>query len=169
VEGCIFTDISGNGFELGNVNMPDAQGSDITADNRIASNHFYNVGAEFRGGIPIVVGYAQRTRVEHNQIDHVPYAAISMGWGGWPDKIKKPGVTNFSKENIVAYNLIFDLMLVLADGGGIYTQGITGGNLAEGEKGHWQRDPRSVRLRSRYLHGQRLVQCHCVRQCDLPD
>lgn len=134
VEGCVFTDISGNGFELGNVNLPDAQGADITADNRISNNHFYNVGAEFRGGIPIVVGYAQRTRVEHNQIDHVPYAAISMGWGGWPDKIKKPGVTNFSKENVVSNNLIFDLMLVLADGGGIYTQGITGKNLAEGEK-----------------------------------
>jgi Right handed beta helix region len=134
VERCVFTDISGNGMELGNVNMPDASGASITADNRIANNHFYNVGAEFRGGIPIVVGYAQRTRVEHNQIDHVPYAAISMGWGGWPDKIKKPGVTNFSKQNIVANNLIYDLMLVLADGGGIYTQGITGKNLEEGEK-----------------------------------
>jgi hypothetical protein len=134
VEGCVFTDISGNGFELGNVNLPDAQGPDITADNRISNNHFYNVGAEFRGGIPIVVGYAQRTHVEHNQIDHIPYAAISMGWGGWPDKIKKPGVANFSKGNVVANNLIFDLMLVLADGGGIYTQGITGKDLAEGEK-----------------------------------
>ncbi len=134
VERCVFTDISGNGMELGNVNMPDATGVSITADNRIANNHFYNVGAEFRGGIPIVVGYAQRTRIEHNQIDHIPYAAISMGWGGWPDKIKKPGVTNFSKENVIANNLIFDLMLVLADGGGIYTQGITGKSLEEGEK-----------------------------------
>jgi hypothetical protein len=57
-----------------------------------------------------------------------------MGWGGWPDKIKKPGVSNFSENNVVSNNLIFDLMLVLADGGGIYTQGLTGKNLAEGEK-----------------------------------
>jgi hypothetical protein len=134
VEGCVFTDISGDGFELGNVDTPMATGAGITADNQISSNHFYNVGAEFRGGIPIVVGYAQRTKVQHNQIDHIPYAAISMGWGGWPDKIKKPGVSNFSENNVVSNNLIFDLMLVLADGGGIYTQGLTGKNLAEGEK-----------------------------------
>jgi hypothetical protein len=134
VEASVFTDISGDGLELGNVDMPRATGAGITSDNRISNNHFYNVGAEFRGGIPIVVGYAQRTKVQHNQIDHIPYAAISMGWGGWPDKIKLPGVANFSENNIVSENLIFDLMLVLADGGGIYTQGLTGKSLAEGEK-----------------------------------
>jgi len=134
VEGCVFTDISGDGLELGNVDMPLATGAAITSDNRISNNHFYNVGAEFRGGIPIVVGYAQRTQVQHNQIDHVPYAAISMGWGGWPDKIKLPGQANFSENNVVSGNLISDLMLVLADGGGIYTQGLTGHSLADGEK-----------------------------------
>ena len=56
-----------------------------------------------------MVGYAQRTLIAHNQIDHVPYAGISMGWGGWPDKIHLPGVANFSRENVVAQNLIYDL------------------------------------------------------------
>jgi hypothetical protein len=134
VEACVFTDISGDGLELGNVDMPLATGTSITSDNRISNNHFFNVGAEFRGGIPIVVGYAQRTKVQHNQIDHVPYAAISMGWGGWPDKIKLPGQANFSENNVVSENLIYDLMLVLADGGGIYTQGLTGHSIADGEK-----------------------------------
>ncbi len=134
VEGCVFTDISGDGLELGNVDMPLATGASITSDNRISNNHFYNIGAEFRGGIPIVVGYAQRTKVQHNQIDHVPYAAISMGWGGWPDKIKLPGQSNFSENNVISNNYIYDLMLVLADGGGIYTQGLTGHSLADGEK-----------------------------------
>ncbi|MFP5234291.1 MAG: fibronectin type III domain-containing protein [Acidobacteriota bacterium] len=134
VEGCIFTDISGNGVQFGGVDMPLAPIAQFTSGNTITNNLFRNVGAEYRGGIPIVVGYARDTIVAHNQIDHVPYAAISMGWGGWPDKIKQAGQANNSRGNIVADNLIHDLMLVLADGGGIYTQGLTGTNLVDGEK-----------------------------------
>jgi hypothetical protein len=134
VEGSIFTDISANGIELGGVDQPLAPEGEITRDNRIHNNHIYNVGAEYRDGIGIVVGYAQRTRVEHNQLDHLPYASISMGWGGWPDKIQMAGQANYSRENVVANNRIFNFMMVLADGGGIYTQGLTGPSLAEGEK-----------------------------------
>ncbi|HEY3841171.1 MAG TPA: fibronectin type III domain-containing protein [Bryobacteraceae bacterium] len=134
VEGCIFTDISANGIELGGVDQPLAKDSEITRNNRIRNNHIYDVGAEYRDGIGIVVGYAQNTLVEHNQLDHLPYASISMGWGGWPDKIRLAGQANYSRGNVVARNRIFNFMLVLADGGGIYTQGLTGPSLSEGEK-----------------------------------
>jgi hypothetical protein len=134
VEGCVFTDISGNGLELGGVDKPDATGGDITSDNRIANNHIYDVAAEYHGGIGICVGYARNTVIQNNQIDHLPYSAISMGWGGWPDKIKKAGVSNFSENNLVADNLIFEHMLLLADGAAIYTQGLTGPSLEVGEK-----------------------------------
>jgi hypothetical protein len=134
VEGCAFTDISGNGVELGAVDKPLATGTGVTRDNRIRNNHIWNIGAEYRGGIGIVVGYAQRSSIEHNQIDHTPYAAISMGWAGWPDKIRQAGQANYSENNSVANNRIFDFMLVLADGGGIYTQGLTGPDLKRGEK-----------------------------------
>lgn len=134
VEGCIFTDISGNGIQLGGVDTPLAPIKDFTANNRIENNLFRNVGAEYRGGIPIVVGYARNTLVAHNQIDHVPYAAISVGWGGWPDKIKHAGQANNSSGNVIRDNLIHDLMIDLSDGGGIYTQGLTGKSLAYGEK-----------------------------------
>jgi hypothetical protein len=134
VEGCVFTDISANGVELGGVDQPLAAGNEITRNNRIRNNHIYNVGAEYRDGIGIVVGYAQNTLIEHNQLDHLPYASISMGWGGWPDKIRMAGQANYSRENVVAKNRIYNFMLVLDDGGGIYTQGLTGPTLAEGEK-----------------------------------
>jgi hypothetical protein len=120
--------------ELGGVDMPLAPIAEFTANNRIENNIFRNVGAEFRGGIPIVVGYARSSVIAHNQIDHIPYAAISMGWGGWPDKIRKAGQANNSALNEVRNNRIHDLMLVLSDGGGIYTQGLTGKDLADGEK-----------------------------------
>lgn len=134
VQGCIFTDVSGNGVQLGGVDTPLASIAEFTSDNRIENNLFRNVGTEFRGGIPIVVGYARNTVIAHNQIDHIPYAAISMGWGGWPDKIKQAGQANNSTGNVIRDNLIHDLMIDLSDGGGIYTQGLTGKSLADGEK-----------------------------------
>ncbi|MET8243981.1 hypothetical protein ABZV31_05820 [Streptomyces sp. NPDC005202] len=42
-----------------------------------------------------------------SQIDHVGYSAISLGWGGWPDKIGDPAT---SHDNAVRNNLIFDYM-----------------------------------------------------------
>jgi hypothetical protein len=134
VEGSIFDDISGNGLELGGVEAPLAPIANFTSDNRIANNLFRNVGAEYRGGIGIVVGYARNTVIAHNDLEQLPYAAISIGWGGWPDKIKQPGQANNSANNLIADNSIHNFMLVLSDGGGIYTQGRTGENLANGEK-----------------------------------
>ncbi|MBU6411297.1 MAG: right-handed parallel beta-helix repeat-containing protein, partial [Verrucomicrobia bacterium] len=134
VEGCIFTDISANGLELGGVDLPEGNAAQVTRDNRICNNHIYNVAAEYHGGVGLDVGYAQNTVIAHNQLDHLPYAAISMGWGGWPDKIHRAGVANNSRNNVVAGNLIFDHLQLLADGGAIYTQGLTGPSLANGEK-----------------------------------
>jgi hypothetical protein len=134
VEGCVFTDISGNGLQLGGVEAPLAPPAEFTSDNRIENNLFRNVGVEYRGGIGVVVGYAQRTVIVHNELDHLPYAGISIGWGGWPDKIKQPGQANNSANNVIANNTIHDFMLVLSDGGGIYTQGRTGRDLSDGEK-----------------------------------
>jgi hypothetical protein len=143
VEGCVFTDISGSGIELGGVDLPLGEDWQTTRDNHIVNNHVYNIAAEFHGGIGICVGYAQRTVVAHNQIDHLPYTGISMGWGGWPDKIKMAGQANNSESNLVASNLIFDHMLLLADGAAIYTQGLTGPSLEAGEK-----------IRDNFIHDQ---------------
>jgi hypothetical protein len=134
VEGCGFTDISGNGLELAGVDTPTAPDSAFAVSNKIENNLFRDVGAEFHGGIPIVVGYARFTHIAHNQIDHVPYAGISIGWGGWPDKIALPGVANRSTGNVIEKNRITRFMIDLSDGGGIYTQGRTGETLADGER-----------------------------------
>ncbi|HUB23867.1 MAG TPA: fibronectin type III domain-containing protein [Tepidisphaeraceae bacterium] len=134
VVGCVFTDISANGLELGNVDLPEFTADQATTDNTIANNYFHDLPVEYHGGVAIDVGYTQRSHIEHNQVEHVAYSGISLGWGGWPDKIALPGVANNSNNVAVANNLIFDHMLLLADGGGIYTQGLTGPSLADGEK-----------------------------------
>ncbi|OLB74859.1 MAG: hypothetical protein AUI14_22405 [Actinobacteria bacterium 13_2_20CM_2_71_6] len=134
VKGCVFTDISGNGLELGGVDLPlPATAADHTSGNQIANNHLYALPVEYHGGVAIDVGYAEQTTIAHNRIDHTAYTAISLGWGGWPDKIQVAATPNYSNHNLVADNLIRDPMQYLADGGGIYTQGITGTSLADGE------------------------------------
>jgi Fibronectin type III domain len=134
VEGCVFTDISGNGIDVGGVNLPDAAGAAQTRGVSVVNNHLYGLADEYHGGVAILVGYAADTIISHNQIDHVPYTSISMGWGGWPDKIHQASVPNFSHDNVVSDNLVYDFVQMLTDGGGIYTLGITGASMASGEK-----------------------------------
>jgi len=135
VRGSVFTDISGNGVQIGGVDKPLSNSdADVVRDVVVTDNHLYGLPREFHGGVPIVNGYTVRNTISHNQIDHVGYSAISVGWGGWPDKIMKPPTPNVSHDNAISDNLIFDYMLMLDDGGGIYTQGITGSSLDDGEK-----------------------------------
>lgn len=133
VRGSVVTDTSGNGIQLGNVDMPTATGSSQTSGNVVEDNRVFDTPVEFLGGIGIDSGYTARDTIGHNQIDHTPYTAISMGWGGWPDKEKEAPQPNFSQGNSVSDNLIFNHMQILADGGAIYTQGITGTSLSNGE------------------------------------
>jgi hypothetical protein len=134
VKGNVFTDISGNGIELGGVDKPLATGADRTSNNTIADNHIFAAAVEYRGGVGILVGYAERTLITHNQLDTLTYTAISIGWGGWPDKKGLPAQPNFSNHNTISNNLIFNYMTLLNDGGGIYTQGRTGSSFDNGER-----------------------------------
>src|SRR2546430_1870752 len=134
VQGCVFTDISGNGLQLGDIDVAQTTtAGELTQRNRISDNHFSALPVEYHGGVGVFVGYVQDSTISHNQIDHVAYSGISLGWGGWLDKVHKPAQPNFSRGNVVADNLIFEHMRVLSDGAGVYTNGITGPSLAAGE------------------------------------
>ncbi|AEM86984.1 fibronectin type III domain-containing protein [Streptomyces violaceusniger] len=135
VRGNVFTDISGNGMEIGGVDAPrPGSDADLTRKVSVTDNHLYALPREYHGGVAILNGYTQNNTIAHNQIDHVGYSAISLGWGGWPDKIGKPATANVSHDNSVADNLIHDYMQALDDGAGVYTQGLTGSSLDNGEK-----------------------------------
>jgi hypothetical protein len=134
VQGNVITDTSGNGMEIGNVDLPRATGSAQTSGNTITDNYVFDTPVEYLGGIGIDSGYTAGDTVSHNQIEGTPYTAISQGWGGWPDKEKEAPQANFSQGNAISDNKIFDFMTVLNDGGAIYTQGITGTSLANGEQ-----------------------------------
>ena len=134
VTACVFTDISGNGLDLGGVDIPQpTSAAQHTSGIAVKDSHFYNTATEYHGGIAIDAGYIETSTITHNQIDHVPYTAISIGWGGWPDKVSLPAQPNYSSNNTISNNLIYDHMSLLGDGGAIYTNGITGTSMATGE------------------------------------
>jgi hypothetical protein len=133
VTACVFTDISGNGLDVGGVDANEPSAAQQTTGNTIKDSHFTDIADEYHGGVAIDVGYVADSTFANNQIDHVPYTGISVGWGGWPDKVKLPAEPNYSHGNAFTDNLIDNHMSVLGDGGGIYTNGITGTSLATGE------------------------------------
>jgi hypothetical protein len=134
VQGVVFTDVSGNGLQLGEVDNPEAAAIERASSNKLLNNYVHAVAAEFHSGVGIFVGYAEKTTIAHNQLSDLSYTGISMGWGGWLDKIQKPGLSNYSTGNSISNNLIFDHMLHLNDGGGIYINGGQGRDLVGGLK-----------------------------------
>ncbi len=132
VQGNVVTDISGNGIQIGNVDLPDATGADQTVGNQITDNHIFDLPVEFHAGIGLDIGYSKNTLVSHNQIDHTSYSGLSNGWGGWLDKIQRPGLPNFSSGNVISNNLIFQVTTVMTEGAALYTNGVQGTTLADG-------------------------------------
>jgi len=134
VIGSLFTDTSAGGLIIGGVDQPLARGGELTSGNQILDNYLHDVAAEYSDCAAIFVGYAQYTAIKHNQIDDVPYSGISIGWGGWLERFPYLGpLSNYSRGNIIAANLIFTPMQALIDGGGIYSNGIEGSSAANAE------------------------------------
>src|SRR2546423_1563346 len=63
VKGCVFTDIAGNGLQLGGLDLPLAGSADRTGRNTIADNHFSGLATEFHGGGALDLGGAPRARL----------------------------------------------------------------------------------------------------------
>ncbi|HWB67655.1 MAG TPA: right-handed parallel beta-helix repeat-containing protein [Mycobacteriales bacterium] len=124
VQGNEFTDIAASAIQLGSTDdpVPGKRGV-LERGNIIADNYIHHVAIGYRGGVGIWLGYTQRSRVVHNQLDHLPYTGISVGWGGWHANVLKNTDHNLNAHNVVADNLLFDYMSTLGDGGAIYTNG----------------------------------------------
>ncbi|MDB5125760.1 MAG: Fibronectin type domain protein, partial [Mucilaginibacter sp.] len=126
IQGNVFTDISGNGVEIGN--GTDAAPTDLAllpANNTISDNWVHNIAVEYTGGVGIFQGYTRYDTIAHNQINNVPYSGISSNWGWGHNPTATMG-------NQILNNLVFDQMQQRSDGGGIYVLGIEGDSLADG-------------------------------------
>lgn len=115
---CLY-DISGNGIFLGEVDDFACANPDEWCDgNKIENNYITDVGIEFEDQVGICTGYTRHLSLAHNELSHLPYSGISVGWG-W-------STNGYSHQNTISGNKVSDFMNILGDGGGVYTLGNQG-------------------------------------------
>jgi len=113
IVGSVLADIAGNGVMIGE---PGQDPKATASDNVVSNNYIHHCGAEFYGCVGVWAGITDGTVVSHNEICHLPYTGVSVGWC-WDAKPTP------CRANRVEFNHIHHVMQILSDGGGIYTLG----------------------------------------------
>ncbi len=152
VAGCMIEDIGGTGIMIGwrgaGRLKAGAEGTldadwndpaDAPTGNQVTDCLVRHCGQDSRGAVGIFVAFSADTRIAHNTVHDLPYTGISVGyrWNTTPTS---------QARCVVEFNHIYDVMKVLADGGGIYTLGFQPGTVLRGNYIH------DVH-RSRFAHG----------------
>ncbi len=144
-----FSDISAAAIQVGGIAAEDHHPEDpsqLTCDNHIAGNLIEYSGQEFYDAPGIYIGFTARSLVEHNEIRHVPWAGIAIGWGwGLLDPGGFAGLPNAkpyewgpidtpsaAQGNRIIHNRIECFLEKLWDGGAIYTTGFQGTSMENG-------------------------------------
>jgi len=145
-----FSDISSAAIQLGGIAQEDHHPdfpSQLTRDNRIANNLIEYAGQEFYDAPGIYIGFTTRSTVEHNEIMHVPWAGIAIGWGwGLLDPGGFPGLPNAefyewgvwdtpsaAQGNQIIHNKFQYFLEKMWDAGAIYTTGFQGTSVDDGQ------------------------------------
>ncbi len=132
--GCHFHDISGTAIQVGDVLRDDHHPDDprkVVRNNQVINNTIHDVCVEYMGGVGVFAGVTQATRIAHNQIYHLPYTSVSVGWG-WGEEDAGGGAAHYyqpfrydkptpAQDHRIEFNHIHHVMQTLTDGGGIYT------------------------------------------------
>jgi hypothetical protein len=137
VTDCEFTDISGAGIQVADVQRDDHHPTDPRTgvrDIEVNGCEIHHTGKEFRGSVGLFVGYARNVTIINNEMHHLPYSAISLGWGwGELDVVVDAasgaiGDSVFtcpahSGGHLVENNHIHDTVMEMDDGAAIYNLG----------------------------------------------
>ncbi len=137
VSECHFYDISGNGIMIGEgrdrriENQPwwKVAPDQVAKDNLVQRSLIETCGTQFFGAVGIWGGLVEALELDRNEIRHMPYTGISLGWM-W-DTIPTP-----CAKNVIKGNHIHDIMKRLSDGGGIYSLGLQPESLITGNLIH---------------------------------
>lgn len=132
VTGCVFTDISGNGIQIGDYAGMFTAGTENymqntdslvwLRNNDVYNSYFNKIGVEYFSSSAIAATLPVDMDIVHNEICNTPYSGIHIGWG-W-DRF----ASSVHQRTNIQYNYIHDIMSVLRDGGAIYTLGPTCGS-----------------------------------------
>jgi hypothetical protein len=139
---CVIEDAAANGIVFGwravaapfKDGIPEldadwASPEDVPRDNRIEDSVVRRCAQVFHGAVGIADMFCDGTRIEHNLVEDMPYTGVSVGY------IWNEEETN-QRNTLVAHNHIREVMLQVADGGGIYTLGYQPGSVLRGNYIH---------------------------------
>jgi len=126
--GCRMFDLGGGGVMIGVTNV-NAQPPILPTGNAVENCLISDGGPEHFSANGVWIGIAARTRLSHNVIRRFPYSGVAVGWS-WNDK------PTSCRETVVEFNHIHDAMMLLADGGGIYSLGLQPGTVLRGNHIH---------------------------------
>jgi hypothetical protein len=115
IVGCTVADVAGNGVMLGEPSARSAEAG-LAGANGIMDCLIERCGAVYYGAVGIWVGLSGENVIANNEVRHLPYTGISVGWMWNPTPTP-------CKGNLVTNNHIHHVMQILSDGGGIYTLG----------------------------------------------
>lgn len=134
----LFHDSAGGGIVVGGI-QPDAHHpSDermVNRDITLADNVIRDVAQEYLDQSGILYTYVTRATVTHNEVYNLPYTGIAAGWGwgtndpGGSAEYLKRGLYNYqpvyetpttSKDGLVAFNYVHDILQSMNDGGTFY-------------------------------------------------
>ena len=95
----------------------------------ISDNRIHDCGRIVFGGVGIWAGYTKFTAITHNDVYHLPYSGITLGWSFF-------SLMTSMEYPLIAFNHVHDVMRVLTDGGGIYVLGYQPGGVMRGNVIH---------------------------------
>jgi len=110
-----FRNISASGISIGMDlidHPPDSH--QICRRNVIKNNYITQVGRDYHSSVGIFSGYTERIVIENNELAHMPYTGIAVGWGS-------TSRNTALRNNLIRRNRVHHVMNLLADGAGIYT------------------------------------------------
>ncbi len=123
VVGNLFEDIGGTAIQIGffgdktveaHIPYDPADGREVSHHEYIANNLITNVTNEDWGCVGISAGFVHGVTIEHNEVSHINYSGICVGWG-WTKTV------TCMKNNQVIANEIHHFAKNMYDVGGIYT------------------------------------------------
>jgi len=144
VSGCTIIDVGANGVMIGEGAWRLTSGKswwqstpqDAAMGNIVKNNLIEHCGQELFGAVGVWVGLAGQTTISHNEIRHLPYTGVSVGWMWWDPRQRAEPRETPCRANMVIDNHIHHVMQVLSDGGGIYTLGLQPGSVLRGNVIH---------------------------------